>query len=163
MIPHNTPFSHRKEIRWSSIGSEAIGKYVCRANVIKDDSPDSKTWEMRIVEPKRPSVEESNIQNGKVLKNMLGEPLRLNCKFTGIPRPKITWYKDDTEILPETNDPRVVFHDNNTVLAIQYIKAGDDGRYKCVGANRIGSVTRETVLKITSNKNSHFFHIKDEI
>lgn len=107
----------------------------------------------------RPEIEESNIENGKVLKNSLGEPLQLICRFSGIPRPTITWYKDDSEIVPEGNDSRMSLHDNNTILDIQFIKAEDEGKYKCVAANRIGSITRETVLKITSNGTFISFHV----
>lgn len=148
---HNTGYSHRKEIRWSSVTGAEAGKYECRANVIKDDSLDSKSWDLEVVKPKRPEVEDSNIENGKSMKSLLGEPLQLRCKFLGIPRPKITWYKDGSEITHETNDSRLSLHNSNTILDLQYIKAEDEGRYKCVAANRIGSVSLETELKITSN------------
>lgn len=150
VIPHDTTFSHRKEIRWNSIGSSAGGKYVCRANVIKDDSPDFKSWELNIVEPSRPQIIESTIENGKVLRNLLGEPLQMRCKFSGIPHPKITWYKDGSKIVPESNESRIILLEENTVLDVQFIKDEDEGRYKCVGRNRLGSVSREAVLKISS-------------
>lgn len=151
VITHDTEYSHRKEIRWSSIGSVASGKYVCRANVIKDDSIDSREWDLEIVEPKRPDVIESNI-DGKSMKHLLGEPLQLRCEFSGIPRPNIKWYKDGNEIINEGNNSRMSLNDDNTLLDIHYIKAEDEGRYKCVGSNRIGTVSRQTELKITSNE-----------
>lgn len=150
VIPHDTKFSHRKEIRWSSITSAATGKYVCRANVIKDDSPDLKSWELEIVEPSKPIVVESNIENGKVLRNLLGEPLKLKCKFAGIPHPKISWYKDGVEIIPESNESRIITLEDNTVLDLLFIKAEDEGRYKCHAKNRLGSTSREATLKISS-------------
>lgn len=150
VIPHDTQYSHRKEIRWKSIGSAAAGKYVCRANVIKDDSPDFKSWELAIVEPSRPNLIESNIDNGKVLKNLLGEPLRLRCKFSGIPHPKISWYKDGSEIIPESNKSRIITVEDNTVLDFDFLREEDEGRYKCFAKNRLGSISREATLKISS-------------
>lgn len=155
MTSHDTQFSHRKQIRWTSIDGSAAGKYVCRANVIKDDSPDSKSWDLEIVEPSRPNVIESSIENGKILRNSLGEPLQLRCKFSGIPRPKISWYKDGIEIIPESNESRIILLDENTMLDVQYIKAEDEGRYKCVAQNRLGSVSREAALKISSKNHLH--------
>lgn len=156
MIPHDTKFSHRKEIRWDSIGSEAAGKYVCRANVIKDDSSDTKSWELEIVEPYQPKIVDSNIENGKVLRNLLGEPLQLRCKFSGIPRPEISWYKDGIKIVPESNESRIILMEDDTVLDVQFIKAEDEGQYKCLAQNRLGSVAREAVLKISSKINFIF-------
>lgn len=115
---------------------------------------DEKAWEVDVVVPKRPEVYDSNIENGKTMKNSLGEPLQMRCKFTGIPRPKITWYKDGNEITPESlagsNDSRIALRESDTVLDIHFIKAEDEGRYKCAAANRIGTISREAVLKITS-------------
>lgn len=155
MIPHNTQYSHRKEIRWSSISEAASGKYVCKANVIKDDSEETKTWDLEVVQAKRPVVEDSNFLDGKTLEHSLGEPLQLRCKFTGIPRPHITWFKNNDEITSEQNDTRIWLNEDSTVLNIKYTKAEDQGKYKCVAENRIGPVALETTLKITSNE-KHF-------
>lgn len=151
VIPHDTPYSHRKELRWNAIASDASGKYVCRANVIKDDSPEEKTWQVTVVEPKVPEIEEINFENGKSLKHLLGEPLQLRCKFSGIPRPKVTWFKDGDEITSEGNNSRIAIREDNTLLDIHFIKGEDDGEYKCVAQNRLGSSTRQAKLKITSN------------
>lgn len=150
MIPHDTQFSHRKEIRWNSISSEAEGKYVCRANVIKDDSPDFESWELQIVEPSKPHLIDSNIENGKVLRTVLGERLKLRCNFSGIPHPKISWYKDGVKIVAESNDSRLLTLQDDTVLDFYFIKGEDEGRFKCVAKNRLGSAARETTLKISS-------------
>lgn len=162
MIPHNTQYSHRKEIRWTSISEAASGKYTCKANVIKDDSEETKTWNLEIVQPKQPEVIETNFVNGKTLEHSLGEPLQLHCKFTGIPRPQVTWYKNNDEITSERNDSRIWLNEDNTVLSIKYAKAEDQGKYKCVAVNRIAPVALETTLKITSNeKNYNYFIIKN--
>lgn len=150
VIPHDTSFSHRKEIRWNSISSEAAGKYVCRANIIKDDSPDFRQWELEIVQPSKPELIDSNIENGKVWRTVLGEPLKFRCNFSGIPHPKITWYHDGVKIVPTSNDSRILTLENDTVLDIYYTREEDEGRFKCVAKNRLGSASREITLKISS-------------
>lgn len=75
----------------------------------------------------------------------------MKCKFAGLPRPTVVWYKDDVEITNDENDTRITLRDNNTVLDIRYIKMEDQGRYRCQASNRLGTDTRETLLKITSN------------
>lgn len=45
------------------------------------------------VETQAPKIEETNLRGDKPMKKALGEPLRLQCKFTGTPVPQISWYK----------------------------------------------------------------------
>lgn len=158
VIAHNTPYSHRKEIRWTSVSEAASGKYICKASVIKDDSEETKTWNLEIVQPKLPEIVDSNFVNGKTLEHSLGEPLNLHCKFIGIPHPEVTWYKNNDEITNDRNDSRIWLNNDNTVLSIKYAKAEDQGKYKCLAENRIAKVALETTLKITSNKRNftHF-------
>lgn len=150
IIPHDTQYSHRKELRWKSITEAASGTYVCKANVIKDDTEEAKNLELVIVQPKKPEIEDSNFENGKTLEHLLGEPLQLRCSFTGIPKPQTSWYKNDDEITVDKNDSRIWLNDDNTVLNIKFTKPEDQGKYKCLAENRIGLVARETTLKITS-------------
>lgn len=150
MIPHDTPFSHRKEIRWNSIPSNAAGKYVCRASTIQSDNPDFRSWELQLVEPSKPRVIYSNMENGKVLRKVMTENLQLFCNFSGIPYPKISWYKDGVKIVPESNESRVLTLENDTLLDILFTKEEDDGRFKCIAENRLGSAEREVTVKISS-------------
>lgn len=149
IIPHDTQYSHRKELRWKSVSATAAGKYVCKANVIKDDSEETKTWHLNVVPPKMPEID-ANFNSGKIIEHLLGEPLELRCFSSGIPKPYLTWFKDDDEIPTDRNDSRIRLNDDNTVLNIKYTKPEDQGKYKCVAKSRVGSVARETALKITS-------------
>lgn len=147
---HDTLYSHRKQLHWTSVTNGSSGKYICKANVIKFDSIEEKEWWLDIIQPQTPLLDTSNLN--ETSKHSLGEPLVLNCKFLGIPRPNIRWYRDDVEIIEDENDSRISFHDNKTILDIKYIKIEDQGKYKCAASNRLGDAARETTLKITSNK-----------
>lgn len=149
LIPHNTSYSHREELRWTSITSEASGSYVCRANIIKEDKIESKTWELSVVPTKIPEIQDTNIENGKVLKLALGDPIQLRCSFSGVPHPLISWYKDGEVIIPEDENQRVTLHGNNTMLDIHNVKREDQGKYECAAENRVGRTSFETILEIT--------------
>lgn len=149
VVERNTLHSYQKEIYWNSITSDAAGEYVCRAKIANGDIYENKTWDLKIVEP-IPPVIESNIGDGEELKHLLGELLQLQCNSSGIPRPTLTWYKDGKEI-SLGNTSRILVSDNATVLTINYIKAEDEGKYRCTATNRIGIASRETTLHIKSN------------
>lgn len=80
----------------------------------------------------------------------LGEPIRFQCIFAGIPRPTIQWYKDNHLLELDENDSRLMFHDNKTLLDIKFVKSEDEGSFKCEAMSRLGTAARETKLKITS-------------
>lgn len=149
VIAHNTPYSHRKEIKWTPIGIEAAGTYECRANVIKLDHSENKTWELTVVPTQIPKIEDTNIEIGKVFKLPVGEPLQLRCSFTGIPHPTISWHLNDDVVIPDNS--RIELLANNTVLNIHNVKRDDEGTYRCIGRNRVGTTSFETKLEITGN------------
>lgn len=145
---HDTPYSHRKELHWHNVQKSASGNYVCRANIISDDTIDEKNWELRVMDPFKPIIAETTIVRSTE-KHALGEPFQLMCRFDGLPRPDIHWYRDDIEMIPEANDTHVTIDNNNTLLNIHYVKMEDQAKYRCQGSNRYGSEYRETTLKIT--------------
>lgn len=147
VISQDTKFSHRREIRWKSIDESASGQYECRANVI-NGTTESKTWDLDVVQPQKPEVD-SNFKSGGVSKKPVGEPIKLKCQYRGIPTPQLTWYKNGNEIRPEADDKHITLDENGTVLHLHYTKAEDEGKYKCVATNRIGSTSHETTLKMT--------------
>lgn len=81
----------------------------------------------------------------------VGEQLRFQCTFLGLPRPSITWYKND-ESLSDIDDGRIMVTTNQTFtsLEIKSIKDEDGGNYFCEATNRNGSDLRMTALTIQS-------------
>lgn len=155
VTPHDTPYSHRKEIHWANIELPASGRYICRANIISDDSIDEKSWDLDVKEPSKPFIESTTI-GGRTERHSLGEPFKLSCTFTGRPRPEIHWYKDDMEIVPDANDTHVNIDEDNSLLNIRYIKMEDQAKYRCEGTNRYGKDYRETSLKITGELKNEY-------
>lgn len=150
VISNSSSYFHRKEIRFNWIAKGASGKYNCRANIIESESYVNSSWELDVMEPKEPEIQTTNIEPGAELHFSLDQPVDLLCKFNGIPRPKITWYKDEKQISPHVNNTRILLNENNSVLTI-HLSESDEGIYKCVAENRVGLVSRETKLKVSSN------------
>uniref|UniRef100_A0A3Q1H130 Heparan sulfate proteoglycan 2 n=1 Tax=Acanthochromis polyacanthus TaxID=80966 RepID=A0A3Q1H130_9TELE len=64
-----------------------------------------------------------------------GDSLRLYCRASGSPTPKLTWLKNGGQIPPQARMDRT---DIGTLL-IPNIKMSDSGTYMCVGSNSVGS------------------------
>lgn len=97
-------------------------------------------------EPSKPEIEDTNLV-GDELKLSLGEPFRMFCNIVGLPDPDVSWYKNGLLI---ENETRISISPDHQTLDIKYLKIEDDGEFKCVGVNRMGSVEKLTNLKITS-------------
>lgn len=144
MIAKDTKFSHRREIHWESIGISASGRYECRANKIEGDGEESKIFELKVLEPQKPEIEESSF--GETINYKEGQSLELKCQFTGVPQPQISWYKDNEEIQPKVNDPHIAINNDGTILKFHLMLEDDAGDYACVGINRFGTKIHETEL-----------------
>ncbi|XP_012945307.1 myopalladin, partial [Aplysia californica] len=73
------------------------------------------------------------------------KPLQLIAKVIGLPRPEVTWFKDDRELVATPNT--VVKHEEDTVkLRISPTRLDQEGVYKCVASNPAGSA--ECVAKV---------------
>lgn len=149
MITKNTPRSQQKEIHWKSIGKEAAGHYVCRVKMINSDSYADKSWELQMIEPTLPSIVSSNFESDQSQKYLMNDEVKLLCKFSAIPNPKIKWLKDNKEIIAIANSKHLTLLEDNTILKI-HLNADDEGKYRCVAENRAGRVEREMKLIIES-------------
>uniref|UniRef100_A0A6B2EPK2 Putative vascular endothelial growth factor receptor 1-like isoform x3 n=1 Tax=Phlebotomus kandelakii TaxID=1109342 RepID=A0A6B2EPK2_9DIPT len=145
----HTDYSYRSTITWKSIGKSDSGTYECRANVLNEDHQESRDIDFTVHDPIAPSLEMTSMQESEMLLN-LGESLRLECIFDGLPNPKINWYKDDQLIVhKEGSNSSIDLYAGNTVLNIKYIRPEDQGVYKCKGTNKLGSLSKEINVKIS--------------
>ncbi|XP_045912374.1 basement membrane-specific heparan sulfate proteoglycan core protein-like isoform X7 [Micropterus dolomieu] len=78
-----------------------------------------------------------------------GDTLRLYCRASGTPTPKLTWLKNGGQIPQQARMERT---DIGTLL-IPNIKISDSGTYMCVGSNSIGS--NSAPIKVTVLKADH--------
>ncbi|KAK9515159.1 hypothetical protein VZT92_025826 [Zoarces viviparus] len=78
-----------------------------------------------------------------------GDNLRLYCRATGVPTPKLTWLKNGGQIPPQARMDRT---DIGTLL-IPNIQMSDSGTYMCVGSNSIGS--NSAPIKVSVLRGDH--------
>lgn len=150
VILNNTLYSHRKEIHWESIDLDAMGTYVCKTRTIKNDVEETKSLKLEVVKTEPPVID-SRLKNGQVLKSPLGKPVELTCNFSGIPEPKLDWYKNGNKIKPK-DDKHLTIDDNGHTIHLHFTNPEDEGKYMCKGTNRNGTAWLETTLKLTSNE-----------
>lgn len=77
----------------------------------------------------------------------MGLPLRLECKVTGTPPLKISWYKNDNA-LTESNNVMMAFDGSTSVLEILSTSCEDDGVYTCEVHNDAGTKSCSTILSV---------------
>lgn len=149
MVAKNTLYSQQKEIHWNSIGKEDAGQYVCRVKIIDSGSNVNKSWDLQVMEPTPPTIVATNFTADQSQKYLLNDHANLLCKFSGIPSPTITWFKDNQEIIPIANSKHLTLLEDKTILSI-HLNADDEGKYRCVAENRAGNVFREMQIIIES-------------
>jgi len=60
----------------------------------------------------------------------MGDIVMFACKIVGIPRPSVTWMKDDHEV--SASSANFVMHDKGGILEIRSVQFTDFGRYRYI-------------------------------
>uniref|UniRef100_A0A4W6FNJ1 Heparan sulfate proteoglycan 2 n=1 Tax=Lates calcarifer TaxID=8187 RepID=A0A4W6FNJ1_LATCA len=129
-------------LTFSAVDPADEGEYTCKA---LNTHGEHTARVSLFVQSTQPQVQVSP-QNIEVHE---GDTLRLYCRASGSPTPKLTWLKNGGQIPPQARMDRT---DIGTLL-IPNIKMSDSGTYMCVGSNRIGS--NSAPIKVTVLKADH--------
>ena len=85
-----------------------------------------------------------------------GSPAKLQCKVTGVPEPSIEWFRD-SEPVKENKRIKIRFDGELSSLKILSTELEDEGAYKCVAKNDLGSVSCASELLVNEpNKKPEF-------
>lgn len=76
-----------------------------------------------------------------------GEPATLQCEIKGEPTPVVEWFKDDEQVA-ETNRVKMQFDGKLSSLTFEPSKLDDEGDYKCVARNELGSASSKAELLV---------------
>lgn len=79
----------------------------------------------------------------------LGVESDLSCFVHAHPNPKVTWYKNQTEVLPEKGRIEIKKNKNLYTLKILHTKQEDLGEYTCAAENKMGRT--EKIIRLTGN------------
>lgn len=61
------------------------------------------------------------------------------------PLPTVSWYKDEMLLISSENRE---FESANQTLYLYDVSLADQGRYKCQGSNKLGTVTNEFTIVV---------------
>ncbi|XP_069798458.1 hemicentin-1 [Narcine bancroftii] len=114
--------------------------YTCEASNIAGATKKEYTLEVYV----RPSIHNSGRQPTEVIV-VQGNDVNLECKAQGIPRPALTWLKDDR---PLVNNRGVTILNNGLLLQVKNAQVYDTGRYTCVAVNVVGQADKKYDLSI---------------
>uniref|UniRef100_A0A669AYK6 Heparan sulfate proteoglycan 2 n=1 Tax=Oreochromis niloticus TaxID=8128 RepID=A0A669AYK6_ORENI len=130
-------------LTFTSVDSADEGDYTCKA---LNTHGEHTARVSLLVQSTLPQVQVSP-QNTEVQE---GDTLRLYCRASGSPTPKLTWLKNGGQIPPQARNDRT---DIGT-LFIPNIKVADSGTYMCVGSNSVGS--NSAPIKVSVHKGGNF-------
>nr|XP_012229232.1 PREDICTED: vascular endothelial growth factor receptor kdr-like isoform X1 [Linepithema humile] len=150
IIRHKTPFTYQSTIKINNVQKSdaqdyiCIGKYISSNTILSEDG----FYKLVVHDPAPPTFDKSNMNKTKVREIDVitdgHKTVTLQCFAVGLPKPTLTWYKDNT--LLKEND-QYFFKHNYQELNIKYLKQHDSGKYSCRATNRLG--TSENYQQIT--------------
>ncbi|KAL0974154.1 hypothetical protein UPYG_G00216370 [Umbra pygmaea] len=76
-----------------------------------------------------------------------GSTLTMTCHAQGVPRPNITWFKDN---IPVLESPGISLSEQ--MLTIERVKKDDEGIYECLARNNEGSVKTSAVFNVVGDE-----------
>lgn len=79
-----------------------------------------------------------------------GKDTTLTCKVKGKPQPTVEWFKDEKPVEVDDKHVKVDFDGDVSTLTIKDTTIDDEGDYKCVVTNELGSTS--TVAEVLVNE-----------
>ena len=76
-----------------------------------------------------------------------GKPATLKCELTGEPRPDIEWFRDGEQV-KESKRVKMEFEGKVCSMIFKPIELDDEGEYKCVARNELGSASSKAELLV---------------
>uniref|UniRef100_A0A1I7VN34 Immunoglobulin I-set domain-containing protein n=1 Tax=Loa loa TaxID=7209 RepID=A0A1I7VN34_LOALO len=152
---HNTP-NGACRVRISNFGKDDVGTYKCTATNTLGVADTRSNLNIQIKEKEEViAKKEFPPRFNPPLTDKfadIDETVRLSCKVDASPKAAITWYKDG---VPLRSNGRIVIEnddDGNCLLTINHSTESDDGAYRCVAVNDIGSSNSACVVSIRKIK-----------
>lgn len=86
-----------------------------------------------------------------------GDTVQLECKISGTPEIKITWYKND-QVLQASNRLHMSFVESTAVLTVLDASAEDAGDYICEAQNSAGTASCSTSVSVKGQQHGSTHH-----
>ncbi|XP_060067917.1 roundabout homolog 1-like isoform X3 [Ylistrum balloti] len=128
-------------LRISRVQMEDAGDYECEALNTLGIITALVTLTVRERDPRPPPIIQIGPQNQTLPTDEVGF---LRCEATGLPSPRIQWFKD---VYPVKSDPRIMMLNSGT-LQISDLRESDSGTYTCKATSETGETTWSAVLQV---------------
>ncbi|KAG9483371.1 hypothetical protein GDO78_009341 [Eleutherodactylus coqui] len=129
-----------RQLHLENIQLSHSGRYVCVAVNVAGQA--DKKYDLRVLVPPAFSGRFQEHENVTIVEK---NPMTLTCEVSGIPPPKITWYKDD---YPITSDQTPQVMSGGMILRFLHTAHSDAGRYRCVASNAAGEKSKNFQLNV---------------
>ncbi|XP_064082530.1 vascular endothelial growth factor receptor 1-like isoform X2 [Macrobrachium nipponense] len=143
-VSNETKYSRREWVATPKVTKDLAGKYQCSAARNNDSVPIIREVMIRVLDQERVAFVKSNMHpDGNEVVMTEHDTLDLNCTVSGTPTPKISWFKDDAPLLPDSDffDNETVFLKNNhQTIHLKYVFR-NTGVYSCTAENRLNKIT----------------------
>uniref|UniRef100_G1L6D4 Vascular endothelial growth factor receptor 1 n=1 Tax=Ailuropoda melanoleuca TaxID=9646 RepID=G1L6D4_AILME len=132
-----------------NVSLEDSGTYACRARNIYTGEEILQKKEVTIRDQEAPRLLR-NLSDHAVA---ISSSTTLDCRATGVPEPRITWFKNHRKIQQE---PGIILGPGSSTLFIERVTEEDEGVYHCKATNQKGSVESSAYLTVqgTSDKSN---------
>ncbi|XP_034181640.2 PDGF- and VEGF-receptor related isoform X1 [Osmia lignaria lignaria] len=141
IIHSRTQFTHRSILKIKNVNKGDSTNYSC---INKEEI----SYFLQVHDARAPTFKETNMNKNELtvdLNTDAHKTVILKCFADGMPRPNITWYKDDTLI--KNNDQYMLLY-HHQELHIKYLLGSDSGKYSCLVENRIGKIEASQLITI---------------
>lgn len=121
-------------MHWDRIPEASTRNYTCLAKNEETGENETIYFDLQAIHPEDPTINSSNFGNGTVLNVEPMDPFNLTCDFSGVPRPKLNWYKyenNERKALNFTDPNHMSLENYGKTLDIKFAKEKDEGRYEC--------------------------------
>nr|CAI5831584.1 unnamed protein product [Callosobruchus analis] len=137
-----TDYSNRSTMNILFGKKEDSGKYTCR--IENQNNYLEKHINIVVTDAVKPTIVQTNMRGG-VSETEYPLPYKFICKVYGVPKAKITWYKNDVVFNP--SDSRIKVVEDTQILYFNRTNVMDEGTYSCSARNRMGGASAQQVLK----------------
>ncbi|XP_012148216.1 PDGF- and VEGF-receptor related isoform X2 [Megachile rotundata] len=141
IVHSKTQFTYRSILKIMNVTKGDSTNYSCR-------NREEMSYFLEVHDAQAPFFKETNMNRNELtidLNTQAHKTVILKCFVNGMPKPNITWYKDDTLI--RRND-QYMFLFQHQELHIKYLLGSDSGKYSCKVENRIGKIEASQQITI---------------
>ncbi|KAG7204953.1 hypothetical protein KM043_005341 [Ampulex compressa] len=142
-----TPFTYRSILKIKNVQKSQSKNYNCIGNTT-DGIMEEKQYFLQVHDTRMPYFTDTNMNRTELNINLNTDRHKriiFKCFAEGMPKPLITWYKDNTIL---KSGDQYSFYYNNQELHIESLLDRDGGKYLCRAHNRLGNVETYHFLRI---------------